>query len=291
MLMGVYSIDQLSKVTGISKRTLRAWETRYGYLSGNRTKTNIRIYNDSHLIRAINTTTLLSLGYKISKIALLLDKEVNQIILKVSDSKSNKNEDVYINALLKACVKYDANLFDLTFSRGILKYGIIDFYIIVILPALTKIGLFWLVNNLTPAQEHFFSELLKERISVETNAFALEEAYDPSWVIFLPEGEHHEIGLLMAKLILRKQNKKVYYFGANLPFDTMNEINTELKPKNVLYFIISNRKVDELENIVFKIEKNFPSSNIYMVSNISLEKKFKNTNIINEITQFTSILN
>ena len=65
----IYSIKQLSEISGINKITLRSWEERYGFLVAQRSDTNIRKYSTEQLLCAINTSALLKEGLKISKIA------------------------------------------------------------------------------------------------------------------------------------------------------------------------------------------------------------------------------
>ena len=75
-----YSIDQFSKITGISKLVLRTWENRYDYLTANRTKTNLRFYSDQLLIKALKTKHLIDSGYKISFITRQNETEVDDLI-------------------------------------------------------------------------------------------------------------------------------------------------------------------------------------------------------------------
>ena len=126
--------------------------------------------------------------------------------------------------------------------------------------------------------------------STPKNNFALEESVNPSWVLFLPPDEYHELGLLMAKLILRKQNLKVYYFGSNLPFESITEINNEINPENVLYFILSKTPLKDLEEIISNVEEGFPNSNISVVCNSNQFTKFGKTQIINDVGQFVSLI-
>ena len=85
-----YSIDQFSGITGITKFVLRTWENRYGYLKAERTDTNIRVYTDEMVVRALNTNYLLNNGYKISKIVSLSDHDVFE---EVQNIKLKSNSD------------------------------------------------------------------------------------------------------------------------------------------------------------------------------------------------------
>jgi len=76
-----YSIDQFSKITGISKLVLRTWENRYDSLQAARTKTNIRFYSDQLLVKALKTKFLIDSGYKISIITTKSDSELDHLIV------------------------------------------------------------------------------------------------------------------------------------------------------------------------------------------------------------------
>ena len=98
--MGNYSIDQFSSITGITKFVLRTWENRYDYLRANRSKTNIRIYTDDMIVRALNTNYLLEAGYKISKISKISEIEITKIVEEIKVNKIDGKENYYINQII-----------------------------------------------------------------------------------------------------------------------------------------------------------------------------------------------
>ena len=160
-----YNIDQFSKITGINKLLLRTWENRYSFLTPKRTETKIRIYSDELLILALNTKLLLDNGYKISKIS-KKNKEIENLITEISTQKTaiESKVSIYINQFIKSGLKFDTSLFNKTFSDCSSKFSMIDLYKKIMLPTFSKIGLFWLSNKMNPAQEHFLSEMFKQKI-------------------------------------------------------------------------------------------------------------------------------
>ena len=155
--MGNYSIDQFSSITGITKFVLRTWENRYDYLKANRSETNIRIYNDEMIVRALNTNYLLENGYKISKISKISKIDLINLISEIKITKNEVDEDYYINQIIISALKFDQSSFNKMFEEGVLEFGLIDFYKNIILKTLNRIGILWLTSRVGPSQEHFLT--------------------------------------------------------------------------------------------------------------------------------------
>ena len=198
-----YNIDQFSKITGINKLLLRTWENRYSFLTPKRTETKIRIYSDELLILALNTKLLLDNGYKISKISKKNNKEIENLITEISTQKTaiESKVSIYINQFIKSGLKFDTSLFNKTFSDCSSKFSMIDLYKKIMLPTFSKIGLFWLSNKMNPAQEHFLSEMFKQKIYNQIDNIKNKEKKE-RWLLFLPPNEYHELGLLFTRFIL-----------------------------------------------------------------------------------------
>ena len=145
--MGNYSIDQFSSITGITKFVLRTWENRYAYLKANRSETNIRIYNDEMIVRALNTNYLLEAGYKISKISKISEIELIKIVDEIKVNQIEGKENYYINQIIISTLEFSTSKFNKVFEEGVLDFGILDFYEKVILTTLNRIGILWLTNK------------------------------------------------------------------------------------------------------------------------------------------------
>ena len=118
--MGSYSIDQFSSITGITKFVLRTWENRYAYLKANRSETNIRIYTDDMIVRALNTNYLLENGYKISKISKMSEIELIKIIDEIKVRQIEAKESYYINQIIISTLEFSTSKFNKVFEEGIL---------------------------------------------------------------------------------------------------------------------------------------------------------------------------
>ena len=291
--MGNYSIDQFSSITGITKFVLRTWENRYAYLKANRSETNIRIYNDEMIVRALNTNYLLEAGYKISKISKLSEIELIKIVDEIKVNQIEGKENYYINQIIISTLEFSTSKFNKVFEEGVLEFGILDFYKKVILATLNRIGILWLTNKVSPSQEHFLSENIKQKLIVASDIYLNQENTKQTWLLFLPEKEFHEIGLLFSRFILVKNGFNVIYLGSNLPYESLNQVNEKIKIDNTLMFSVSNSSLININSTIEYLESNFYSANNYIVSKEITTKMISeksNINILNDVNSFINII-
>ena len=293
--MTTYNIDQFSKITNIPKLNLRTWENRYSYLIPLRTETNIRVYSDDLLVRGINTKFLLENGYKISKISKMSDHEIQIAIERIGLSE-NKDVKVsyYLNNFIISAINFDEYKFNRLFIKALNEFDFILFYKVIILPLLQRVGLLWLTNKMSPSQEHFLSELIKQKLYTLIDRTAVSNSLKEKWLLFLPENEFHEIGLLFAKYILSLKEYSVLYLGDNLPIDTLSGVAEKHKVDNVLLFLLSNYSIKMSENHLQKLSNIFPQSKIYVVTpnkklNIPKQKK-SNIVLVHDLDTFIQLL-
>ena len=288
-----YNIDQFSKITGINKLLLRTWENRYEFLKAPRSKTKIRIYSDDLLIQALNTKLLINNGYKISYISNQNQEKIQQLVHNVKQSAdSNVKEHIYLNRMIESGIKYNTVLFNETYNEGVNNLGIVVFYKKVMLPTFAKIGLFWLTYRMNPGQEHFLSELFKQKIMSAIDCTEMSPKKTKTRLLFLPPNEYHEIGLLFSKLLLQKHGFNVIYLGANVPLNCVSEITKKKKIDNILYFSISNLSKNSLKKTVQRLNtdcKKIPQKIVTNYEDITILDK--NTQIINNLDSFMSIIN
>ena len=291
--MGNYSIDQFSSITGITKFVLRTWENRYAYLMANRSETNIRIYTDEMIVRALNTNYLLANGYKISKISKISEIELIKIIDEIKVKQIEVKEDYYINQIIISTLEFSTSKFNKVFEEGVLDFGMLDFYKKVILTTLERIGVLWLTNRMTPPQEHFLSENIKQKIASATDIYLNQDNKKETWLLFLPDNEFHEIGLLFTRLLLVKNGFNVIYLGSNLPYESLNQVKEKIKIDNTLMFSVANSSIININSTIEYLESNFQSANKYIISTEITAKmitKKSNINILNDVNSFVNII-
>jgi DNA-binding transcriptional MerR regulator len=229
--MAEYKIKDIEALTGIKAHTLRIWEKRYELLVPERTDTQIRTYTDSELTFLLNISLLNKSGYKISKIAKLSSQEIAELVweIKVSSSLDNSGEK-----LILALIHLNESLFRDTLNDLIEEVGLEDTFSNHLIPFLDRIGVMWLVGTITPAQEHFISNLIRQKVIAEIDKLAIPNPTDAPIMLYLPEHEWHELGLLYYQFLLRKKGLHTVYLGQSLPYDSTIDCIKRLNPSAII---------------------------------------------------------
>lgn len=229
--MGEYKIKDIEVLTGIKAHTLRIWEKRYEILIPERTTTQIRTYTDTELSYLLNISLLYKSGFKISKIAKLSSEEIRDLVwkIKVSSEMDNSGEK-----LILALIHLDELLFRDTLNDLIYQVGLEETFSKHLIPFLDRIGVMWLVGSITPAQEHFISNLIRQKLISEIDKLPIPNPNQPPIMLFLPEHEWHELGLLYYQFLLRYKGLHTIYLGQSLPFESAMDCFRGLKPKAIL---------------------------------------------------------
>ena len=262
-IMGKYSIKDLEKISGIKAHTIRMWERRYGLIEPQRTETNIRFYSDCDLKRLLNVSILNHNGIKISHIAGLTDAEIKSRVLDLSiDGRSSS---VQIESLMVAMLELDETKFLNGLSSSIIKLGFEVSVETVLFPFLERIGVLWQAGTINPAQEHFISNLIRQKLFVAIdNEMQSPVQNGPRILMFLSEHEQHEIGLLFYNLLARKEGMNVVYLGAGVPLEDLSLVH-RLRPADVFMtsFITAMDK-QEMEDLLREYRQRFPEIPFYL---------------------------
>lgn len=294
--MNLFSISELQKFSGIKAHTIRAWEMRYGALKPERSEGNTRYYNGDQLKRLLNIVSLMDSEYKISELCSMSDKMLGSLLEKKYSipSDSYLSAEYFIAQLISTGLEFNENKFDKLFATCIIRYGLKNTYLHVIYPVLDRMGLMWSNNTLMPAHEHFITNLIRQKLLAATDALPPSDNTENCWLLFLPENEFHETGLLISNYLIRQASKKVIYLGANVPFDNLKQTVREIKPDSLLLFLIRNNDNDEDYNLVRSLRKNFPDKNLYIACNKSRLSGLKTSEkvfLLHSQTDLETILN
>ena len=258
--MGNYSIKDLEKLSGIKAHTIRIWEKRYGVIDPQRTATNIRFYSDYDLKKIINVSLLNSNGIKISVIAEMTEDEVNK---KVQDLSQSENQTgIHIDRLVTAMIDLEEEKFETELAIIEKKLGFERTIIEIVYPFLSKIGVLWQTGNITPAHEHFISNLIRQKIIVSIAALPIPAKSSIRVVLFLPENELHEIALLFYHYITRKYGFRTYYLGQSVPHQDLKAVCAIHRPHLLITCLTSAPSPQALSNYLISLSKDFPSSRI-----------------------------
>jgi transposase len=284
--MNQFSISQLEKFSGIKAHTIRIWEQRYNALQPNRSEGNTRYYDNEQLRRLLNIVSLSNQHYKVSELCGMPDQQLFKLVWELENEIENKPEEYFISQLILAGVSYDDSYFDKIFSHTLLRYGMKKTYLKVIYPVLVRTGLMWACNDLAPANEHFISNLFRQKLFTAIDALPPSKPESDSWLLFLPENEFHEVGLLLAHYLIRLSGKKVLYLGGNVPTQSVITAVKEISCDNLLLFLVHRDKEVEVRNYLTDLSTNLKERKIYVAGDqqlFSRLKKPKNITLLSSV--------
>lgn len=286
-----YSIKDLEHLSGIKAHTIRIWEKRYKLLEPNRTNTNIRYYEDEMLKKILNVSILINSGFKISKISQMsADTLVESINTLVNKPIENTNVENHICDLISICISLDSEGLDKKVSELIDQSDLEYTFEHVFVPLLQRVGHLWSTSMLSPGQEHFLSNKIREVLF--TAIANTKVVNDVIFLLFLPQWEEHEITLLFCNYLLRKNGYKTIYLGAKVPLESLDETISILKPHNIITHLTTPNQIDLFKKYLNTIPETYkitisgneeyqPSalekSNISWIKNI---EEFKNVTFV-----------
>jgi MerR family transcriptional regulator, light-induced transcriptional regulator len=259
--MHAFTIKDLENLTGVKAHTIRIWEQRYGFLKPQRTDTNIRFYNNHELKTILNIALLNKYGYKISHIDKMSEIEVREKILTLGNAQAHQER--IINELIQDMIDMNLDCFEDTLDNYIGSRGIEKAINQIIFPFLERIGVLWLTDHINPAQEHLVSNIIRQKLIVGTENINTHLHINKCVLLFLPEGEYHELGLLYIQYLLKSRGISTLYLGANLPLEDVE-------------YVVQLKKPDYLYTHLTSVSSGFSFDRFLT----SLTKKFENTPVI-----------
>ncbi len=274
--MNLFSISQLQQFSGIKAHTIRVWEQRYDALKPTRSEGNTRYYDNLQLRRLLNIVSLMESDHKISELCSMTD-QMHFKLLEQQLTKSDKNEGIheyFVSQLIAAATCFDEVHFEKIFSNCLLRLGMKQTYTQVIYPMLNRIGLMWTTGQFSPAYEHFSTNIIKQKLFSAIDSLPPAKSKQ-SWLLFLPENEFHEIGLLFSHYLIKHSGKKVIYLGSNVPYETLISAVAETNPTNLFFFLVHHDTPEDSQEYLNNMKKDFSKSKIYLSGNEKLISKLK----------------
>lgn len=209
-------------MTGVTTHAIRIWERRYNALSPGRTAGGARLYTDADVQRLRQIKRLLTQGYTISAIAKLDMPELSRLSASDPSTPSAGSSSVVaerarstIDELVAALVELDLDRAGRSLAQATNAFSPHDLVLEVLAPTLERIGSRWEKGELSVASEHAATALLRTHLG----SLLAAQTVGPraSVVCATPEGEQHELGALLAAVVIAMQGKRALYLGANLP--------------------------------------------------------------------------
>jgi DNA-binding transcriptional MerR regulator len=287
--MANYTIRDLERLSGIKAHTIRIWEKRFGLIEPERTSTNIRTYCDAELKKLLNISILNKNGCKISKIARLSAEEILNNINKLTENPCDTESQ--IDNLAIAMIDLDEIKFEKILSKSIIRYGFEDTMVKVMIPFLIRIGIMWQTGTINTAHEHFISNLVRQKMFIAIDSLISVNPPSPkTFLLFLPEGELHELGLLFANYLIRKRGHKVIYLGQNVPIVDLAEIAKKCPVDLLVTSFISSLSGRDIIHYLEKLVEKIPGKTIFITGELAAQIRSELSNNIKYIDSPQSLI-
>jgi DNA-binding transcriptional MerR regulator len=250
---GFLRIGQLAKRTGVSPELLRAWEQRYGLLQPTRTAGGFRLYSAADEARVQRMQSLVSGGLAAAQAAHLILSGAEPAPRTVSGSATTL-EDAAGN-LTASLDRLDEQAANTALDRLFSAYTVETVLRDVVLPYLHRLGERWEAGEVSVAQEHFASNLIRGRLLGLAQGWG--QGQGPGAILACVPGEQHELGLLAFGVALRRRGWRITYLGTDSPIDAVADIAPSLAPTVVVLlsmnperFLDHAREIEKLANQV-----------------------------------------
>jgi len=257
-----YSIKDLEVLSCVKAHTIRIWEKRYKLLVPFRTDTNIRFYNDVDLRRILNVSVLVKNGYKISKVAQWNQDKIAQTVLDISSK--NQTESDLIDQLILYMLNFDNIGFYKLSSEIILQKGLEEAMVKVFFGLFERIGTYWMVGSIFPAQEHYVTNIFRQKLIAEIDKLNIEPLNNQSILFFLPDGELHEMSLLFYAYLAKKAGYNIIYLGQYIPFDDLAKVSNHIKIDYVFTAFVNGIEKEQLELYLVKLKETFQQQKVFI---------------------------
>jgi MerR family transcriptional regulator, light-induced transcriptional regulator len=271
--MNAFTIKDLENLSGIKAHTIRIWEQRYNFLKPQRTTTNIRYYSNEELKTVLNIALLNKYGFKISHIDRMLPSEIKDRILSLGDAKAIQER--VINELVQEMVDLEIERFEKIITNYIGAKGIERTVLHIIFPFLEKIGILWQTGHIHPAQEHLVTNVIRQKLIVAIETTVPHIKLDRTFLLFLPEGEHHELGLLFMYYLLKSRGARTIYLGANVPVKDAEHVIALKKPDTVFVHLTATGPNFHFERFINNAGSRFGNTSTIISGQLTLHYRKK----------------
>ncbi|MCO5144002.1 MAG: MerR family transcriptional regulator [Oligoflexia bacterium] len=287
----LYTIRQVIDLTGISEFTLRGWENRYNAFSPIRTESDRRLYQRKDIQKALLLRDLLKQGYRIGKLSLMNQEEL-ELLLNKKSAETEPQKPKQIIEILNLISLQKWRELDLKIRK--LKYETeLELITNLILPMIK--GVSELVENkqLSIAQEHIASSYIKEKIysAICTKKNSIKE--DVRFICATPEKDFHELGILSAHLLIKSHGYQSLYVGPNTPHRDLVETALNYRATHILIAsTIRMKKGSDQEFLTYlhHVTKNTDQAvKIYIAGSQSLVYSEAVTEKIHPLKSFTEL--
>lgn len=265
--MNAFTIKDVENLSGIQAHTLRIWEQRYDFLKPQRSTTNIRYYTNQELKTILNVALLNRFGYRISRISKMSHQEMADKILNLLPGEAQHQH--IINRMMEQMIDMQLDEFDNLVSEIIHQFGLKKAFIDITFPFLERIGMLWSTGRVNAAQEHFVSNIIRQKLLAETDNLPVPLNSSKRVLLFLPEGELHEIGILFIQYLVKQQKQQNWYLGANVPIEDVSFVAEAKQPSYIYTHLTAVAQSFSLERFIHHMHELIPATPLIVSGSVT----------------------
>jgi MerR family transcriptional regulator, light-induced transcriptional regulator len=243
-------IGELARRTGTSPELLRAWEQRYGLLRPSRSAGGFRLYSDDDKARILRTKQLIASGLSAGEAArqAVTDESATEGATPVLEGLADELRD--------ALDRFDEDGANRALDRLLAAVSVETVMREVLLPYLRILGDRWARGDVSVAQEHFASALLRGRLLGLARGWGTGSG--PTLVLACPPGEQHDLGLIMFGIAASRRGRRITYLGQDTPFSTIEATIDAVGPELVVFAVAEGTSVGQHARAIRALAKRVP---------------------------------
>jgi len=250
-----FGINVISTACGVMPHTIRTWEKRYQVFSPERSEGGQRLYNEADFAKAKLIVALIEQGHTISSLARHSLQDLRSFLV-VNNGENSESDKMLTSVETKKLLQHLANFNIDLVASGMqhlrLSIGVKEFIFKIVLPVMREIEKLALKGLYSVTQEHIISTIVRDQLG-QIN-LANEGPNTDRFALATPEGNLHELPILIAEIICNANRVSTNYLGASHPAECLSEAVNALKCKTIVMGVISSAQWNYENNIVSYLE-------------------------------------
>lgn len=230
----LFNIRQVIELTGVTEFTLRGWETRYLAFEPHRTETGRRLYDREDILKIKALKDLVNRGYRIGSIATLKLNELQILLDDKNPSHEEPHIDEDISKILNLAERFEWDQIQKIIIKKRNKLPPTEFILSFILNLIREVNHLVGLQQFSIAQEHILSSIIKENLFFLRTAAPTPTLKNARIVFAAPEGDLHEIGLLIAATLASLSRIPNLYIGVNTPKNNICDVCLRFKATHLI---------------------------------------------------------
>jgi len=250
-----FGINVISTACGVMPHTIRTWEKRYQVFTPERSEGGQRLYSEVDLTKAKLIVALIEQGHTISSLARHSLQDLRSLLV-VKNGENSESDKMLTSVEIKKLLHHLANFNIDLVASGLqhlrVSIGVKEFIFKIVLPVMHEIERLALKGIYSVTQEHIISTIVRDQLG-QIN-LANEGPNHDRFALATPEGNFHELPILIAEIICNANRVSTNYLGASHPAECLSEAVNALKCKTIVMGVISSAQWNYEKNIVPYLE-------------------------------------